>query len=65
MDGDGADLTSVVMRDEEGSAMEEELPPDVPLCPFGCQCQLHVVQCSDLSEYVCLCVRLPQVYTPA
>ncbi|XP_056588485.1 biglycan b [Triplophysa dalaica] len=49
MDGDGGNPTSVIMRDEEGSGTEEELPPDVPLCPFGCHCQLHVVQCSDLS----------------
>ncbi|XP_051946919.1 biglycan b [Xyrauchen texanus] len=47
MDSDGGDQTTVIMRDEEGSAMEE-LSPDVPLCPFGCQCQLKVVQCSDL-----------------
>lgn len=37
-----------MMRDEEeGSAVEETLP-DVPSCPFGCHCQLRVVQCSDL-----------------
>lgn len=50
MDGDGGDLTTMMMRDEEGSGSSgEELPPDVPLCPFGCQCQLNVIQCSDLS----------------
>uniref|UniRef100_A0A8C2G945 Biglycan n=1 Tax=Cyprinus carpio TaxID=7962 RepID=A0A8C2G945_CYPCA len=48
MDGELGDLTTVMMRDEEGSAVEE-LPPDVSLCPFGCHCQLNVVQCSDLS----------------
>ncbi|MCJ8741646.1 hypothetical protein PDJAM_G00073060 [Pangasius djambal] len=50
IDGDGGGLT-VMMRDEEdGSAvLPTELPPvEVPLCPFGCQCQLKVVQCSDL-----------------
>uniref|UniRef100_A0A8C6LXD1 Bone proteoglycan II n=1 Tax=Nothobranchius furzeri TaxID=105023 RepID=A0A8C6LXD1_NOTFU len=24
--------------------------PDVPMCPFGCHCQLRVVQCSDLEK---------------
>uniref|UniRef100_A0A4W4ERG0 Biglycan n=1 Tax=Electrophorus electricus TaxID=8005 RepID=A0A4W4ERG0_ELEEL len=33
---------------EEGSAFEEVSPPDHPTCPFGCVCQLRVVQCSDL-----------------
>ncbi|XP_059833624.1 decorin [Hypanus sabinus] len=34
------------MLEDEGSA----LPPDddMPMCPFGCQCHLRVVQCSDL-----------------
>lgn len=62
MDGDGGNPTSVIMRDEEGSGTEEELPPDVPLCPFGCHCQLHVVQCSDLSEYVTACVLFSDVH---
>ncbi len=57
MDGEVGDLTMVMMRDEEGSAMEE-LPPDVSLCPFGCQCQLNVVQCSDLSEYLSICLSV-------
>ncbi|KTG42778.1 hypothetical protein cypCar_00005615 [Cyprinus carpio] len=48
MDGEVGDLTTVMMRDEEGSGVEELLP-DVSLCPFGCHCQLNVVQCSDLS----------------
>ncbi|XP_058266866.1 biglycan b [Hemibagrus wyckioides] len=50
MDGDGDGLT-VMMRDEEdGSAvLPTDLPPiEIPMCPFGCQCHLKVVQCSDL-----------------
>uniref|UniRef100_A0A1A7WVU7 Biglycan n=1 Tax=Iconisemion striatum TaxID=60296 RepID=A0A1A7WVU7_9TELE len=38
-----------MMRDQdEGSAIDELPTPDVPMCPFGCHCQLRVVQCSDL-----------------
>ncbi|NP_001001825.2 biglycan b precursor [Danio rerio] len=48
MDGEAGDSTTVMMRDEEGSA-SEELPPDVFICPFGCHCQVNIVQCSDLS----------------
>ncbi|KAI1890842.1 hypothetical protein AGOR_G00157770 [Albula goreensis] len=47
LDGDGGVKT--MMRDEEeGSAVEELPSPDFPSCPFGCHCQLRVVQCSDL-----------------
>ncbi|XP_064159956.1 biglycan b isoform X2 [Anguilla rostrata] len=47
LDGDGGGM--MMMRDDaEGSAAEELPPPDIPSCPFGCQCQLRVVQCSDL-----------------
>lgn len=46
---DSGGLMAAMMRDEEeGSAVEEILPPDVPMCPFGCHCRLRVVQCSDL-----------------
>ncbi|XP_030278617.1 biglycan b [Sparus aurata] len=46
---DSMDSMMTMMRDEEeGSAVEEILPPDIPMCPFGCHCQLRVVQCSDL-----------------
>uniref|UniRef100_A0A8C9VTC3 Biglycan n=1 Tax=Scleropages formosus TaxID=113540 RepID=A0A8C9VTC3_SCLFO len=49
IDGDGGGMTMMMMRDEEeGSAVEELPSPDVPMCPFGCQCHLRVVQCSDL-----------------
>ncbi|XP_072512545.1 biglycan b isoform X1 [Salminus brasiliensis] len=49
IDGDGGGLMTMMMRDvEEGSAVEEVLPPEFPVCPFGCHCQLKVVQCSDL-----------------
>ncbi|KAG9345710.1 hypothetical protein JZ751_008854 [Albula glossodonta] len=47
-----------MMEDEPGSALPEETlveavpspprAPDGPSCPFGCQCHLRVVQCSDL-----------------
>uniref|UniRef100_W5NEP1 Biglycan n=1 Tax=Lepisosteus oculatus TaxID=7918 RepID=W5NEP1_LEPOC len=37
-----------MMNDEEGSGPGEEQPPPLPVCPFGCQCHLRVVQCSDL-----------------
>ncbi|XP_056457227.1 biglycan-like [Gadus chalcogrammus] len=46
MDNIDSDVVSAFMRDqEEGSGMEV---PDRPTCPFGCRCQLRVVQCSDL-----------------
>ncbi|XP_056129732.1 biglycan a [Lampris incognitus] len=42
-------LMMMMMNDGEGSGYEEELPsPDYVTCPFGCQCHLKVVQCSDL-----------------
>lgn len=48
---DSMDSMMTMMRDEEeGSAVEEILPPDIPMCPFGCHCQLRVVQCSDLGQ---------------
>ncbi|KAG2455899.1 biglycan b [Polypterus senegalus] len=40
-----------MMNDEDGSAFEPTKPterPVGPTCPFGCQCHLRVVQCSDL-----------------
>ncbi|XP_028848648.1 biglycan b [Denticeps clupeoides] len=51
LDGDGGGGMMMMMRDEEeGSAFEETPapPPDGPVCPFGCHCHRHVVQCSDL-----------------
>ncbi|KAL2104295.1 hypothetical protein ACEWY4_001163 [Coilia grayii] len=49
MDGDGGGMMMMMRDEEEGSAVEE-LPtaPVFPSCPFGCQCRLRVVQCSDL-----------------
>ncbi|XP_071782290.2 biglycan a [Centroberyx gerrardi] len=41
-------LMMMMMNDEEGSAFEEVHPLEHPTCPFGCQCHLKVVQCSDL-----------------
>ena len=43
---DGGGMMTMMRDEEEGSAMEEL--PEIPVCPFGCQCQLKVVQCSDL-----------------
>ncbi|XP_063064045.1 biglycan b [Engraulis encrasicolus] len=50
MDGDGGDMMMMMRDEEEGSAMEELPSPPVgpTTCPFGCQCRLRVVQCSDL-----------------
>ncbi|XP_028308454.1 biglycan b [Gouania willdenowi] len=48
MDTMDSDMMMTMMRDEEGSANGEIYPPDIPICPFGCQCRLRVVQCSDL-----------------
>uniref|UniRef100_A0A3Q3QP50 Biglycan n=1 Tax=Monopterus albus TaxID=43700 RepID=A0A3Q3QP50_MONAL len=46
MDSMDSDGMMTMMRDEEdGSAFP---PPELPTCPFGCQCRLRVVQCSDL-----------------
>lgn len=52
IDGDGDGLTVMMRDEEEGSAvLPTDLPPiEVPMCPFGCQCHLKVVQCSDLGE---------------
>lgn len=47
-------LMMMMMNDEEeGSAVEEYYKPEYykpeqPTCPFGCQCNQNVVQCSDL-----------------
>ncbi|KAM9444762.1 biglycan b [Clarias gariepinus] len=51
IDGDADGLTVMMRDEEEGSALlPTELPSfDIPMCPFGCQCHLKVVQCSDLA----------------
>ncbi|XP_006004204.1 decorin [Latimeria chalumnae] len=36
------------MLEDESSGDGIPLPPVGPICPFGCQCYLRVVQCSDL-----------------
>ncbi|KAM4609709.1 biglycan a [Polymixia lowei] len=42
-------LMMMMMNDEEeGSTFEEVHPLEHPTCPFGCQCNLKIVQCSDL-----------------
>ncbi|KAJ8015891.1 hypothetical protein DPEC_G00001260 [Dallia pectoralis] len=48
MDSDVEGVMSMMRDEEEGSATEELPSPEIPTCPFGCQCQLKVVQCSDL-----------------
>ena len=53
---DSGGLMAMMRDEEEGSAVEEVLPPDVHMCPFGCHCRLRVVQCSDLGQSVCVCV---------
>lgn len=45
MDNIDVDVVTAFMRDEEGSGTDI---PETPTCPFGCRCQLRVVQCSDL-----------------
>lgn len=51
IDGDGDGLTVMMRDEEEGSAvLPTDEPFEVPMCPFGCQCHLKVLQCSDLSE---------------
>lgn len=47
---DSGGMMSMMRDEEEGSATEDILPPDMPMCPFGCHCQLRVVQCSDLGQ---------------
>lgn len=47
------DLDGAMMNDEEGSGFTTVAPTEGPFlpgptCPFGCQCHLRVVQCSDL-----------------
>ncbi|XP_061653633.1 biglycan b [Phyllopteryx taeniolatus] len=48
MDSLDIDMKAMMKDEEEGSAIEELPPPEMPTCPFGCQCRLKVVQCSDL-----------------
>lgn len=39
-----------MMRDEEEGSTPTDPTTDFPTCPFGCQCHLRVVQCSDLGQ---------------
>uniref|UniRef100_A0A672P8M3 Biglycan n=1 Tax=Sinocyclocheilus grahami TaxID=75366 RepID=A0A672P8M3_SINGR len=41
--------------DFEGSAVDP-YQPEHPTCPFGCRCDLRVVQCSDLGGLKMICV---------
>lgn len=47
---DGGGMMTMMRDEEEGSASEDVPPPPMPMCPFGCHCQLRVVQCSDLGR---------------
>ena len=47
---DVQDLLMMMKDEEDGSAFGEVDPQEQPGCPFGCQCSLRVVQCSDQSE---------------
>lgn len=50
IDGDGGDMMMMMRDEEEGSAVDELPGTPGPTCPFGCQCHLRVVQCSDLGR---------------
>ena len=44
-------LMLLMMNDQEdGSGFVDFEMPAFPSCPFGCQCNRKVVQCSDLGE---------------
>lgn len=47
---DGAGIMAMMRDEEEGSAVEDVVPNEIPMCPFGCHCRLRVVQCSDLGQ---------------
>lgn len=47
---DSGGMTTMMRDEEEGSGVEEIPPHHIPMCPFGCQCRLRVVQCSDLGQ---------------
>lgn len=40
-----------MMRDEEEGSTPADPTTDFATCPFGCQCHLRVVQCSDLGQW--------------
>ncbi|XP_067268836.1 biglycan-like isoform X1 [Pseudorasbora parva] len=46
-DIDVKELMMMMKDQEEGSAVDP-YQPEHPTCPFGCRCDLRVVQCSDL-----------------
>lgn len=47
---DVQDLLMMMRDEEDGSAIGPVDPQELPVCPFGCQCSMRVVQCSDQSE---------------
>nr|XP_004558932.1 biglycan [Maylandia zebra] len=48
LDSMDAEMTMEMMRDPEEGSADDLFPHEIPTCPFGCQCHLRVVQCSDL-----------------
>lgn len=48
---DGGGGMMAMMRDEEEGSTPTDPSPDFATCPFGCQCHLRVVQCSDLGQW--------------
>uniref|UniRef100_A0A3B3RYV6 Biglycan n=1 Tax=Paramormyrops kingsleyae TaxID=1676925 RepID=A0A3B3RYV6_9TELE len=50
IEGDIGGVMTMMRDEEDGSAFEPTVGviPEFPTCPFGCQCQHRVVQCSDL-----------------
>lgn len=54
-DIDVKELMMMMKDQEEGSAVDP-YQPEHPTCPFGCRCDLRVVQCSDLGGLKMICV---------
>lgn len=69
--GKTVDVESLMMMmndEEEGSGFQEIFHVEHKSCPFGCQCNLYIVQCSDLGEWIsisCLCTCLTASLYPA
>lgn len=51
MDGPDGGGRTAMMRDEEEGSGPPDPSTDFAACPFGCQCHLRVVQCSDLGQW--------------
>ncbi|XP_016146010.1 biglycan-like [Sinocyclocheilus grahami] len=42
----------LMMKDQEEGSAVDPYQPEHPTCPFGCRCDLRVVQCSDLGKSI-------------